>query len=572
MLLISAPLFAQESDSSAVKEDFRDSKLHHILFDEPQKNPLPRTLPSGDQHQKSGRTSFEGGMIFIDLFGEQTDLDISDSGGIARVVDIRLTDQPEYADINRINDDTVEIGIYHRDKTTGSQTNSPFFLHRFDKDHTKEVRIHLRGGDDYAIVRGSVNSSILVRVIGGEGTDELVDSSHVSGHTLLVIPSEAKMTYFYGEPSETNFIYSPSTVLNSDAYKESDSLRDWGSKLFYYPWLGASNDLGAFIGAGISLADYDFREDPFDKIINLHAAYATGPKKYVLQLDEFFPHKLGGEVSISLRASSLDILNFFGYGNTTSLDKIRYSASNYKLNQQQFVLTHSYKYTVLENTSIWGSAALRYIKTDADPIKDSSVIQKRYLYGVGPMTTARFSAGVIFDSRDDQQAASNGIFASFGSFWTPEIINNTFAYTKLQADIRAYLSADILTPFTFALRMKVDKVFGEHPFYEACLLGGANDLRGYYQDRFAGEESLLGSIELRVNLASLNILVPETFGLLAFSDVGRVYVDNDFSNVWHSSFGCGFWLSPVSKQHTVSLTVAHSPESTLFYLSSGFTF
>jgi hypothetical protein len=356
----------------------------------------------------------------------------------------------------------------------------------------------------------------------------------------------------------------------SDSSVVTDSLLN--CKLFYYPWLAASSDLGVFFGAGASLVGYDSGQSSFDRIINLHAGFATGPSKYVIQLDELFPHRLGGEIKVALRASSLDILNFFDYGNTTTLDKARYSSNGYKLNQQQFSLMPSYRYSIAENTSLWGSAALRYITTDSDPIKDSSVISKRYQIGVGKMTTARFAVGGIYDSRDDIHAASKGIYALFGSYWTPEIINNPYAYTKLSADIRAYLSADELLPFTVALRMRVEKIFGEHPFYEACLLGGANDLRGYYQDRFAGEESLLGSAELRLKIKDFSILVPVSFGATLFVDVGRVYIDNDFSNAWHSSFGGGLWIAPVSKEYTVSLTLAHSPETTLFYLRSAFSF
>ena len=275
---------------------------------------------------------------------------------------------------------------------------------------------------------------------------------------------------------------------------------------------------------------------------------------------------------MAVSATSLEVLNFFGYGNESSFDKNRYTADGYRMYQRQFSITPKYSYNIIENTSIWGSAALRYVLTDGDPITDTTIFQKRYTYGIGKMTTWRFAAGVAFDSRDNLRAASEGIYASFGSYWTPEIANNNFAYTKFQADIRGYLSSDILTPFTVALRMRVEKIFGEHPFYEACLLGGANDLRGYYQDRFAGEESLLGSAELRLYLTSFNVFIPETFGILLFADVGRVYIDNDFSNVWHSSIGGGLWIAPVSKDHAISLTLAHSPEATLFYLSSGFTF
>jgi len=355
------------------------------------------------------------------------------------------------------------------------------------------------------------------------------------------------------------------------AVQENDSLNSERHMFFYYPDLAVTSDWGLFIGVGASYVDYDSLGKP-EHILSLDGGFATVPSKYKIQYSEKFHDILHGTLEVAARASSLDVLNFFSYGNETLFDKSRYQLKGYRVNQQQFSIIPKYIYEVIENTSIWGSAALRYIVTDNDPITDTTVFRKRYTYGIGKMTTARFAAGVAFDSRDNIRAASKGIYAAFGSYWTPEIINNKYAYTKLQADIRGYISGDLPTPFTFAARMRIEKIFGEHPFYEASLLGGANDLRGYYQDRFAGEESLLGTAELWIQLGRMDVLVPETFGLLLFADAGRVYIDNDFSNTWHSSFGGGLWIAPVSKDHTISFTVAHSPESTLFYLASGFTF
>jgi outer membrane protein assembly factor BamA len=359
------------------------------------------------------------------------------------------------------------------------------------------------------------------------------------------------------------------TTADSATYESSDSVFSGAYRMSYNPWLGASNDLGVFLGASV----YLFKKiDSLYSVTSLRGGYATGPSKYTVEYNSLYPNIMSGTFSVDAKASSLDILNFFGYGNETAFNKNAYSAAAYRLNQQQFSLSGIYAYTLVENTSLWGSAALRYINTDADPITDTTVIQKRYEYGVGKYTTARFGIGGIYDSRDNPRAASKGLIASFGSYWTPEIINNKYAYTKFIADIRGFVSAEVLTQCTLALRMRVEKIFGEHPFYEACLLGGVNDLRGYYQDRFAGEESLLGSGELRITIGSAHIFVPERYGIFLCADAGRVYIDNDFSNAWHTSFGGGVWVAPVSSDHTISLTVAHSSEATLLYLGSGFTF
>ncbi|HYM20169.1 MAG TPA: BamA/TamA family outer membrane protein [Candidatus Kapabacteria bacterium] len=565
-----ASLRAQEVDTVS------HGRLYHILFD----STLTSRVPVIRDSVLGGNvTHYKGHLTNIDLRNDSR-VSLGDSDRRLRIVDIRCSDNPEYAEIDRTADDTVEVKIYERDKGSGSKKGAPIFEHTFDGKHTKEIRIHLGGGDDYAIVRGNVSSSIDVHVVGGAGADELVDSSHVSGYFLhfTPFPKDQKKTYFYGEPNETNFIYSSSTVIKSGPSPLDDSAvsqplaRDWGRALQYNPWFRASSDEGAFIGAAISVIDYDFREEPYDKIMTFRGGYATTPSKYEVEFSEYFPHRLGGDISVSLRASSLDVLNFFGYGNTISLDNSRYSVAGYRLHQQQFTLSHGYSYEIFEHTSIWGTAALRYVTTDADPINDSSVIRRRYMYGVGPMTTARFSAGVAFDSRNEVRAPTEGIYASFASIWTPEIINNSYAYTSLHADIKGYLTSQIVTPVTLALRMNAAKLFGEHPFYESAFLGGASSLRGYYSNRFAGEESILASADLRIEAASLSVFVPSKIGILLFADAGRVYVDNDFSNLWHTSFGGGVWVAPVSREHTIVLTIGHSSEATQMYLTTGFAF
>ena len=47
-------------------------------------------------------------------------------------------------------------------------------------NETSEVRVYLHGGGDSAIVRGSGERGIKLRLIGGKGDNQLVDSSHVA--------------------------------------------------------------------------------------------------------------------------------------------------------------------------------------------------------------------------------------------------------------------------------------------------------------------------------------------------------------------------------------------------------
>src|SRR5439155_1084646 len=58
---------------------------------------------------------------------------------------------------------------------------APYYRRTFDRRETEEIRVYLHGGDDRLVVRGSPGSGAgpLLRVIGGGGDDELMDSSRV---------------------------------------------------------------------------------------------------------------------------------------------------------------------------------------------------------------------------------------------------------------------------------------------------------------------------------------------------------------------------------------------------------
>jgi hypothetical protein len=565
-----ASCFAQDADTTTVE----NSRLYHILFDSTLASRTPVLI---DTHADISR--YLGGMTDIYLRGARRTFTLIDSNGALQFVDIRCNEEPQYVEIDRLADDTVEVSVYQRDQSTRAKKGSPDFHHVFDAAHTSEIRLHLGDDDDYAIVRGSVNSSILVRVIGDQGNDEMVDSSHVIGHVLHILPikKDEKKTIFYGEPSETNFIYSPSTEVRSitpeqDSIYRSEFRRDWGHAWRYYPKLGYTSDDGVKIGAAVSLINYSFLDNPCRSIMTLRAMLATAHLRYKISYDEWFPQVLGGSFSVLAEASTLDRLSFFGYGNETKLNQSDFENDKYLVGEHLYQIMPKYSTGIFENTIFNASVALRYINTDSNAARDTTFLRRRHQYGVGSQLTTQLSYGIAFDSRDEARAATKGIYAGFESRWTPEILDNSYAYTSLHADIRAYLTASILTPVTLALRIDANKIFGEHPFYESAFMGGATSLRGFYRDRFAGEGSYLGTAELRIKLASLTAVVPSTLGLHLFADAGRVYVDNDFSNAWHTSIGGGLWFAPVSSAHTIVLTVAHSDEATQLYLTTGFAF
>jgi hemolysin activation/secretion protein len=66
-------------------------------------------------------------------------------------------------------------------------------------------------------------------------------------------------------------------------------------------------------------------------------------------------------------------------------------------------------------------------------------------------------------------------------------------------------------------------------------VGGSRSLRGYVSQRFAGDAALFGSAELRQPIGQVRLIARGRLGVIGFADAGRVYVDGDSPDGWHSA-------------------------------------
>ncbi|MFQ5550929.1 MAG: hypothetical protein ACE5FJ_06805, partial [Gemmatimonadales bacterium] len=104
------------------------------------------------------------------------------------------------------------------------------------------------------------------------------------------------------------------------------------------------------------------------------------------------------------------------------------------------------------------------------------------------------------------------------------------------------------------------------------LLGGANDLRGFAEQRFAGDAAAFGNVELRLGMLPVNVVVPGELGVFGLADLGRVWHPSDTGSKLHTAVGGGLWISFLNRANTLSIGVAHSEERTGVYVRSGFLF
>ena len=516
---------------------------------------------------------------------------------VNEVVDIYGSSKDDLFEVNRISDSETSITVYKKNKDDGGKTSEIYYHKVFDNTKTDEFRLYLLDGDDSIVLNGEVDVSPLVRIIGGDGRDKIVDNSVVNGNFLSVIPipDAENKTKVYDSGNKTEVIYGAGTCWDDDKYPESKNLmekyepklRDRGSEWFYKPVIGFNSDDGFILGSGFILYSYNFRMHPLEYKIDLSAAYATNPKSYIISFNgDFYSVVKGALLNLDFYLSELSLTKYYGFGNETDYNKDLEAADYYQLNHELLTIHPSLKFPLFKNLS--ADFGFSYDYSDIFLRNDTLLSNfKDKSYGLNTMKLAGVHALLEFDSRgvpanpflETHESTTNHVSAVEADFFLklsgeyfPEVLDNRSAFVKTGFDARTYVTTNFITDITLALRAGGEKLFGAYPFFKAAFLGGGDNLRGYNRERFSGDASLFGQAELRFYLTDIKLIVNGRFGFFGFAETGRVFIEHDNSEKWHPSYGGGFWISYLNKTVNLNLALANSEETLIFYFLTRFMF
>ena len=226
-----------------------------------------------------------------------------------RVIDVHATDAADRATITRVDARYVEVRLDAGDGV-------PYFSRRYDAREFTEIRLYLHGGDDQAVVVGNVPSSIRLRIIGGNGTNRLVDSATVGGR------SNSALRYDVGTVSSVRY-GPPDTSFNRRPMVQKpgglvDPRRDHGAGLSPRVNLDINHDMGIIPSFGMSWRRFGFRQEPYASRVSLDGQYSLkiGGAAVTLTADQRQEKSPLHFVEV-VRVSELEMLNFHGFGNSS---------------------------------------------------------------------------------------------------------------------------------------------------------------------------------------------------------------------------------------------------------------
>jgi hypothetical protein len=480
------------------------------------------------------------------------------------VADIHGTAANEHVTVTRSTDDVVDVAI-----RAGSDT---IFRRRFNGEETKEIRLYLHEGDDSALVVGNVRRSILVRIIGGNGTNTFVDSSTVG--------SRRQRTRLYDAGRVTDVRYQadtvdgegylPDTAFNRRPWwREYGKLvppqRDRGVRLTPLAGMKLDRDLGAVPKFGFLRHRYGFRNNPYVSMLRVEGSYATRIRGWRLDLtgDQRFEGSRLHVVGQAL-VSHLEVVEFRGFGN----DVPDLDGDFYNVRQQQSIVRPAVALSLGQATDVSLGPIVRYAVTDSVPDR---FISQTLPYGSGHFGQAGVQVAFRRDTRDDKFNPRRGVLADVMATAYPAVWDARSAYQEITAVASAYFALPGSTRPVLAVRAGGKKLFGEFPYFDAAFIGGRRTMRTLDNQRYAGDASLYGSTELRIPVTRFSFGLPFNLGLLAFGDAGRVFVNGDSPGGWHNVTGAGFWLGVLNPVTSVSVMLTSQRDRRVL-LATGVSF
>lgn len=477
--------------------------------------------------------------------------------------EVHATDRDELLDVERFPDGSVQVSLFLLER--GAPAPAPHFRRRYVPEETREVRVHLHGGDDRAVVRGRAGRSILVRVVGGGGDDVFEDRSEALGtHTA-----------FYDDRGDNRFVPGRGTRVDRRPYEEpehtrgnlADPPRTWGggSSLFS-PTAGWKSNVGPVVGGGPGGTRYGFRRHPHATRWALEGTYAPLEGRFAAEYRADFRRVASPDrLTVLARASEMEVTRFHGFGNETSAEG---SSGRYKVWHTQAALEPLWHRFPGGGARFAFGPVLRWYDAEVEPGTPAAALRPR---GADPFGAVGAQAEAEWDRRDSVVYPRGGYRLVAGGTAYPLAWDLDGPFGRARAEASAYLSPPGERTPTLALRAGGVRALGDFPFQEAAFVGGSRTLRGYSFERFAGDAAAYGGVELRAPLLHANLGVRGDLGVTALADAGRVWADGEDSDEWHTALGGGVWFAFLQRRAVASVLFARGEKGDL-YFRLGFPF
>jgi len=472
------------------------------------------------------------------------------------------TDKDDHFTITGLPNGKTEI-IGHRIKK--GEKGEQFFNKTYMREDTKEIWVYGLDDDDHFEVKGVRSAHSKIRIIGGHNNDiyNIVDSKGV-----YIYDQKAKKNTFENKEG--------AKIRLSNDYETNtyQPIKLKSSNNQFIPIIGSNPDDGFKIGFSNIYTHNGFLQNPFTSQHTVNAAFYFATQGFDIGYRGEFAHFIGkANLELAGKFTSPNFsINFFGFGNETGnlddnlgLDYNRVKMQTIRLSPSlvwrgefgsKFRTGISYESIEVEETEDRFVNTF-YVANGEDNQKSFFGVEGEYEY-TNTDNAAFPTLGMTTSLLLGYKTATGGDSQSFGY-----IIPSLGIDHKLTPNGRLVLATKLKAHFNIGDGFE---------FYQGATIGGFDGLRGFRNQRFTGKKSYYQNTDIRYSLRKMKTgILPLSMGLYGGFDYGRIWIDDDSSNQWHTSYGGGFFVNAADIM-SLTLAIFNSDDGARFTFGLGFGF
>jgi len=487
---------------------------------------------------------------------------------INKIAEVKLSNKDELVQIKDTAGKSLLVQV--NKLTKNGEMGELLMKSVFNPGITKEFRLYTGKGNDSILIDNS-SSPVKVRLIGEEGNKSY---QVIDANKKINVYNKSKGTSYSGETDK--LVRHVSDDTSNTNFHRANRYNIW------MPLVGfaINRDDGFVLGVGSQFIKQGFRKNPYASLnrIMLYYAFATSAFriKYNGEWIDVF-----GKTDIIANADIYapeNKQNFFGQSNESTFEKVGDYRTYYRARFKFYQMTGALRWGNPKNrvTFSMGPIYQRYSFDSSDNIGRFILSEPVKSYDSNSIAETKAHAGIVMNYTVNKR--NSAIIPTSGYFFNARLqglggLNDkSESFGQLITEFSVYQKLNSKGTIVVADRIGGGLTFGKSAFYQSLYIGGHENLFGYRQYRFAGEDMLYNNFELRIKIANFKgYIVPGQFGLTGFFDVGRVWVDNENSDVWHNGVGGGVYFAP-AQRYVINVVAGYSKEGWLPYVTMGFRF
>lgn len=455
----------------------------------------------------------------------------------AKLQTITGTNKDDYFEITRLPNGKTNIKTYRIKK--GEKAD--LMLDRtFSSKETCEIWIYGLDDDDVFEVKGKGDRPIAIKIIGGQNNDVY---KIANGKRVKIYDHKSKKNTVE-EKGGAAFRFTDNYDFNTYDYKKEKKTIN-----LLLPAIGYNPDDGFKIGITDVLTFNGFQRNPFAQQHRFGVGYFFATESLGVTYEAEFANifgqwnfLVGGHFKNPNFAE-----NFFGFGNETINPDYEFDIGK----DYNRVRIGGYGGSIgIKKDSPYGSVFLFKTKFEGVKVEGTSgrvitdlipapiELDKTHYY-----VTAE--GAYQYESYDNKVNPTRGMDFNLvaGATQNTKDGDAVFGYVKPQLVFHNALIRNRKLVLKTDVRGQFN-IGNNFEFFQAARLGSDTGLRAYRKERFAGRTAAVGSADVRYSFNSFRTtLTPIQIGVFGGYDVGRVWIPNDTSDVWHNSYGGGFWVN-----------------------------